>query len=222
MSAKRKPAQQAARTAKVSEERRTKPVIQHPAVDEQTPKQGLRTNPSKDVGKAPQGQTGGLSTRKGSKQQLVVEMLSAAAGASGTVGVAGFALRARPCFQARNIARTFPGDIPCRSARIPCFCSSGAWGSSSSTIAAASGSAWRRFEPRDSVPFRAGNNPAVVSTLSVLRDAPMLLRPGVTSAVTTRLSHDGSVRTRGVFISCSVLPRSAVRRFPAIAGRRDA
>ena len=82
MSAKRKPAQQAARTAKVSEERRTKPVIQHPAVDEQTPKQGLRTNPSKDVGKAPQGQTGGSGARKGSKQQLVVKMLSAAEGAS--------------------------------------------------------------------------------------------------------------------------------------------
>ena len=84
MSAKRKPAQQDAQVAqKVPTERRTKPVIRkHPAVDEQTPKQGLRTNTSKDVSKAPHGQTGGLGTRKGSKQQLVVEMLSAAEGAS--------------------------------------------------------------------------------------------------------------------------------------------
>lgn len=83
MSAKRKPAQQDAQTAKISAERRTKPVIcQDPAVDEQTPKQGLRRNTSNDVSKAPQGQTGGLGARKGSKQQLVVEMLSAAEGAS--------------------------------------------------------------------------------------------------------------------------------------------
>lgn len=84
MSAKRKPAQQDAQLAqKVLTERRTKPVIRkHPAVDEQTPNQGLRMNSYNDVGKAPHGQTGGLGARKGSKQRLVVEMLSAAEGAS--------------------------------------------------------------------------------------------------------------------------------------------
>lgn len=83
MSAKRKPAQQDAKTAKVSAERRTNRVsCQEHVVDKRTPKQGLRTNPSKDVGKAPQGQTKASAARKGSKQQLVVEMLSTAAGAS--------------------------------------------------------------------------------------------------------------------------------------------
>ncbi len=84
MSAKCKPAQNDAQLAqKVPTERRTKPVIlKHPAVDEQTPNQGLRMNTSNDVGKAPYRQTGGFGARKGSKQQLVVEMLSAAEGAS--------------------------------------------------------------------------------------------------------------------------------------------
>lgn len=83
MSAKRKPAQQDARTAKVSAERRTKTVSrQDDVIDEKNPKQGLCTNTTKDVGKAPQGQTGTSGARKGSKQQLVVEMLSTAAGAS--------------------------------------------------------------------------------------------------------------------------------------------
>jgi len=84
MSTKRKPAQQDAQVAKkVPTERRTKAASRrHSVVDEQTPKQGLRTNTSEEVSKAPHGQTGGLGARKGSKQQLVVGMLSTAAGAS--------------------------------------------------------------------------------------------------------------------------------------------
>ena len=83
MSAKRNTAQQHTQEAKTRTERRTKTVVsQHPKIDAKTRKQGLRTNSPNDVGGAPLGQTGGLGTSKGSKQQLVVEMLSTAAGAS--------------------------------------------------------------------------------------------------------------------------------------------
>jgi hypothetical protein len=83
MSAKCKPAKQDAQTAKVPPEGRTKSANRrNPVVDEQAPKQGLRTNKPHDVGKAPQGQTRCIGTRIASKQQLVVEMLSAAEGTS--------------------------------------------------------------------------------------------------------------------------------------------
>ena len=165
-----------------------------------------------------------------SERRMRPVALSSATGGASAAGAPATGVivrRASPCFQARSMARMFPGDMPCRSARIPCFCSSGASGNSSSTMAAASGSACRRLGPVASCPVRAGNSPAVVSTLSffwgsVFERAPIALRPGATSAVTTRLSANGSVRTRGVFISCSVLARSPSRRLPATEGSRDA